>query len=223
MSSSNLKLKRSGQMPERAFQRLVEAVLKGDVKGGMILREVRLARQWKIGRTPLREALRRAAESGFVLLRPNRPPIVHAPSEQDIRDLYELRELLEMRAFHIAWPQITTEDIRGVEKLASQANPSTGKRWQKRSLRFDVALHELWTKQCTNTWIANDLRRHYRLLHVFINWFGRSDETLLAAYREHVGILDALKRQNEQEAGELLRAHIRRAASVVGANVPKVI
>ncbi len=95
MSSPLRKLRRSGQTADQIFRRLIEAILSGEFPNGSVIREARLARDWKTGRTPLREAMRRAAESGFIVLRPNQAPIVRPLTADDIRDLYELREVLE--------------------------------------------------------------------------------------------------------------------------------
>lgn len=215
MPSNSRKLKRLGLGAEKAFQLLIEAILNGKFNGGDTLREVRLARQWKVGRTPLREAMRRAAESGFVVLRTNRAPIVRILSMEDINNLYELRELLELYAFDMAWKHLTSENISGLEELARQSVPFSSKGWQKQCLRFDAAMHELWTSLCGNKWLADDLHRHYRLVRVFIGWSGRNEELLVAAYHEHLQIFNAIKSQNKQLTGELLRSHIRHAAELV--------
>ncbi len=62
------KLKRAGTTARRLFERLTQDILRGGLVGGQPLREARLAREWAVSRTPLREALRRAAEAGFVVL-----------------------------------------------------------------------------------------------------------------------------------------------------------
>lgn len=223
MPSNSRKLKRPGLGAEKAFQLLIEAILNGKFNGGDTLREIRLARQWKVGRTPLREAMRRAAESGFVVLRTNRAPIVRILSMEDINNLYEIRELLELYAFDIAWDHLTSEDIQGLEELAQKSVPFSSKGWQKQCLRFDAAMHELWTRLCGNKWLAEDLGRHYKLVRVFIGWSGQNEQLLVTAYHEHLQIFNAIKKQNKQHASELLRSHIRHAAELVGQTLSRSV
>lgn len=215
MASQQRKLKRSGQSAEQAFKHLIEAILDGDFPGGARLREVRLAREWKIGRTPLREAMRRAAENGFVVLRPNHTPIVRLLSEDDIRNIYELREVLELHAFHKAWPNITARDVQSLENLAARAKPKLHRNWRRLCFQFDVDLHQLWSRRCGNEWLARDLQRHYQLLRIFINWIGHDMDALIIGYEDHVNILKAVKEHNQQAALDLLRSHIRLSAKEI--------
>jgi DNA-binding GntR family transcriptional regulator len=123
MSSPRSKLKRPGQTADRVFHRLIEAILSGEFPSGSVAREACIARNWNISRTPLREAMRRAAESGFIVLRPNQPPLVRPLTAENARDLYALRELLELHALRLAWPRFTEEAIRPLAALAAQAKP----------------------------------------------------------------------------------------------------
>ena len=66
--------KRTADTAEQVFQRLVEAILTGELEGGAVVPEAKLARQWHVSRTPLREAVRRVAEAGLLILRPTKPP-----------------------------------------------------------------------------------------------------------------------------------------------------
>ena len=69
MSSAGvIQIRRTGTTARRLFERLTRNILRGELVGGQPLREARLAREWDVSRTPLREALRRAAEAGFVVL-----------------------------------------------------------------------------------------------------------------------------------------------------------
>ena len=70
--------KRKADTAKQVFQRLVEAILTGELESGIALREASLAREWNVSRTPLREAVRRAAEGGLLVLRPNQPPLIRS-------------------------------------------------------------------------------------------------------------------------------------------------
>lgn len=80
-------VKRTAHQEEDAFLRLRNAVLTGAFSEGAPLMEARLAREWGIGRTPFRQAVRRAAEFGYLTLRPNKPPIIRRLSADDIKNI----------------------------------------------------------------------------------------------------------------------------------------
>ncbi len=216
MSSAHRnKLKRYGQTADQIFQRLIEAILSGEFPNGSVVRESRLARTWGTSRTPLREAMRRASEGGFMVLRPNQAPLVRPLTAEDIRDLYALRELLELHALHLAWPHLTEEAIQSLGTLAAQAKPGGARDWPKRCLKFDLALHGLWRQYCGNSWLIADLERHYRFLRIFQCWIGRDLKHLAKAYSEHSAILEAIQKRDQAEAIALLSKHIQESAKMV--------
>lgn len=221
MSSTSRKLKRSGQTADQIFQRLIEAILIGEFPSGSVVRESRLARTWRIGRTPLREAMRRAAESGFIVLRPNQAPIIRPLTAEDIRDLYDLREVLELHALDLAWPHFHDGEIESLHTLATQSKPTGARDWTKRCLKFDLALHGLWMQRCGNSWLVASLEGHYRFLRIFQRWIGQNPTSLAKSYDEHLAILDALEKRDKAQALAKLRRHIQASAKLVEAALPK--
>ena len=207
---------RSAGTAEAVFQRLVAAVLAGQLPAGQPVREAQLARRWRVSRTPMREAVRRAAEAGFLILRPNQAPLVRALSDADIDALYDLRGLLELHAFELAWPRFTDAAIK--ELVAQAQTVAVGKpSWQQRCLELDRALHEFWLGRCGNPWLERDLRRHYQFLRIFQRWAGQDETGLRQAYREHLAVLDAIQHGDRGTATNLLREHIAASAAIVKA------
>jgi len=221
MSSTTRPLKRSGQTADQIFDRLIEAILSGEFPSGSVVREAPLARDWKVSRTPLREAVRRAAESGFIVLRPNQAPIIRLLTAEDIRDLYDLREVLELHALNLAWPHLSDGQIKSLRALATRARPRDARDWPQRCLKFDLALHGLWTQRCGNSWLVADLERHYQFLRIFQSWIGRDLGALAKSYDEHLAILDALEAGDQTEAVARLRRHIQASARLVEEALPK--
>jgi DNA-binding GntR family transcriptional regulator len=221
MSSPKRQLKRSGQTAGQLFDRLIEAILNGDFPSGSVVHEAPLARDWKVSRTPLREAMRRAAESGFIVLRPNQAPIIRPLTAADIRGLYDLREVLEMHALDLAWPHLNDGQLKSLRVLATQAQPRQARDWPGRCLKFDLALHGLWMDRCGNPWLVADLERHYQFLRIFQNWIGLDPRALAASYDDHVAILDALEQREKTEALARLRRHIQASASLVEEALPR--
>lgn len=213
-------LKRPGTTANGAFERLIEGILRGDLVGGQPLREARLAREWNISRTPLREAVRRAAEAGVMVLRPNQAPIVRELTGRDIDAMYDLRALLETHALRLAWSRIGSAPVRRLSEQAAAADPGVGRRWRQRSLRFDRALHRAWTQRCGNQWLQADLKRQHQFWSVFQNWVGHDEQALRKAYTEHLEILGAICAGNRSRAVHALQRHLRTSAVAVKRVLP---
>jgi DNA-binding GntR family transcriptional regulator len=208
------KLKRPADIAEHVFQRLVEAILQGEFVSGQPLREAALARAWHVSRTPLREAVRRAAENGLLILRPNQAPLIRPFSIEDVRMLYDLREVLEDFALDTAWPALLGESCSRMMTLARRITPHQG-RWQERSLEFDIRLHHWWTEHCGNPWLRADLAQHFQFLRIFQRWIGRDPAAVLQGYYEHLAVLEAIQNRDRRQARSALKLHIRNSAQLV--------
>ncbi|HEX6027009.1 MAG TPA: GntR family transcriptional regulator [Solirubrobacter sp.] len=103
--------------PVRVRDLLEEAILEGDLKPGQRLRAEALAQRFGTSRTPIREALLQLEAQGLVDVEPNRGAVVRAFDRDDLRDLYELRALLEPRAAALAARNIDDADIERLEEL----------------------------------------------------------------------------------------------------------
>jgi DNA-binding GntR family transcriptional regulator len=212
--------KRRADTADRAFKRLAHGILSGALPIGAPLREARLAREWDISRTPLREAIRLAAAAGMVVLRPNQAPIVRHLTPADIEAIYDLRALLEPHALKLAWSRIDSAQINrlgDLEAAAARSADGGGRQWTAACLGFDHALHQTWTQRCGNSWLRRDIERQHHFWGIFQHWVARDTEALLKAYNEHVEILGALRSKDRSRARRLLRRHILSSAAAAKA------
>src|SRR5437870_10914880 len=94
-----------------ATELIREAIIDGRVEPGRRLKEEELARELGISRTPVREALLILQAEGLVVGTPNRGAIVRAHDSDDLRDLYDLRALLEGHGARLAAARISDEEV----------------------------------------------------------------------------------------------------------------
>ena len=96
---------------EVVFQTLRRGILRGDLKPGERLMEIRLANRLGVSRTPIREAIRMLEHEGLVVNIPRRGAQVSRITEKDLRDVLEVREGLEDLAVTLACERMTEEDL----------------------------------------------------------------------------------------------------------------
>ena len=92
------------------------------------MRESRLATEWNIGVPPLREAVRRMAATGYLILQPNRAPVVRKLSADDIREIYAIRDLIECFALRRSWKTIRKRDFERLDGLVAKAKAAMTKK-----------------------------------------------------------------------------------------------
>jgi DNA-binding GntR family transcriptional regulator len=96
-------------LTERVADHLRDAIARGELQPGQPVRQAHLAKRLGVSPAPLREALRQLESEGFVTFRSFAGAIVTPWSEDEIRELADLRILLEGYALRIAGPALTTE------------------------------------------------------------------------------------------------------------------
>jgi DNA-binding GntR family transcriptional regulator len=99
---------------------LRSAILSGEYPRGSRLPQVEVAEAFGVSPVPLREALVALGREGLVVRQPRRGWFVVRLEENDIREIYELRSLLEEKALRDAFPRLTDEDRTTLEELTSK-------------------------------------------------------------------------------------------------------
>ncbi|MCC5578133.1 GntR family transcriptional regulator [Microtetraspora sp. AC03309] len=99
-----------------AYEQIRQAIVEGRYLPGQRLIEQRIAKEFELSRTPVRESLRMLEAEGLVHSEPNRGAVVRSVSVEELADLYALRALLESFAAELAAARITDEDLARIDE-----------------------------------------------------------------------------------------------------------
>jgi DNA-binding GntR family transcriptional regulator len=157
----------------------------------------------------LREALQRLEAEGLVMLRPRRGYIVTSLDPEEIKDIFDIRMMLEERAGHLATLRASAEDVAEVEKLLramdglSIANAKDATRFAERNRAFHERLYAS-SGRAQLCRLMNTLRTNVeRYIRIGAQIAGNLDRVR----KEHQQIFDAFKRRDAQTVGRLCREH----------------
>ena len=98
-----------------AYAQIRQAIVEGRYPPGQRLVEQRIAEEFALSRTPVREALRRLEAEGLVVSEPNRGAVVRDVSVEDVADLYGLRARLEAYAAELAAGRIEPQQVEQLD------------------------------------------------------------------------------------------------------------
>ena len=105
-----------------AHDRLRDAILAGELKPGEVISQVKVAEDFGISRTPLREAIRMLEREGLLEGEPNKRVRVASFSIEDMQELYALRVTVEALGIRLTVPQLSDDDLAELdEKLVQMA------------------------------------------------------------------------------------------------------
>lgn len=159
---------------------LRDAIGSGALKPGQRIVEQDLAEQLGVSRLPIREAIRQLEHEGLLESIPHKGAVVATVSEQDIREMFSLRDALETLAAGLVAQRASPGEVNQLQAIVDQMREQSERRDFDRLFEIDTEFH---TQLCT-------FSRHERLLKhwnlVYGQW--RALDSLM----DEVPILDAL-------------------------------
>lgn len=202
--------RRSPDSPSRsevAYQQIRQAIQVGLIEPNIHLSEVDLAEWLNMSRTPVREAMRRLESEGLVVNQPFRGAVVRTLDESHIRELYAVRELLEVAA--VGWCALHANhaNIRAIRDVLEEEARSLEE--PRALIDLNRRFHHEICKGAHNQFLVKTLgaiQSSFALL-------GKSnllrEDRARAAHREHRAILDAIEKRDREKAEEVARTHVQ--------------
>lgn len=197
---------------DEVAQALRERIYAGIYAPGATLRQERIAAEFGISRTPLREAFRVLERDGLVVNKPGSGVRVATADLPKLLDGYAVREAMDGVAARHAAERATPAEIEQLAKLLDRQkmliedwNPSA---YSQSNVDFHLAI----IGAARNASLASLVPLLHLTSQVFAPAFALSSERAGAAVAEHNDILDAIRKRRPDEAERVARAHIHRTA-----------
>ncbi len=190
---------------EEVAELLRQRIFRRELQPGSWIDELKIAEEYGISRTPLREALKVLAAEGLVTMKVRRGAYVTEVSEKDLANVYHLLGLLEADAAAVVARTASAEQLAELRGLHAELAAATGDRdhFFELNERFHLRLLEIADNRWRDQMVA-DLRKVMKLnRHNSLFKSGRMQESLA----EHQRILDALLARDADAAQARMREH----------------
>lgn len=196
-------------------ERLRQRIFQRELEPGSWIDELKIAEEYGISRTPLREALKVLAAEGLVTMKVRRGAYVTEVSRQDLSDVYHLLSLLESDAAGVVAGKATPQELAELQDLHQQleraalpdapGSTSNTDAFFAVNERFHMRLLEIANNRWRDQMVA-DLRKVMKLNRQnSLLKSGRVKESLA----EHRAIMKALAARNAEDAAQRMREHFR--------------
>lgn len=202
------KVARPVQLRQSVYEELVELVVAGRLRPGQHLVETELARHLGVSRQPVREALHRLHAEGWIELRPNEGAFVHVPTDQEVDELLDARELLEAEAARLAARKASRDQVAQLRAICREGESAVRGGDAGRFVAVNNDFHGALAGIAGNTvlvllaeFVARRARWYYRLVAPL-----RMQESC----EEHTEIAEAIAAADQDRAGKVAWAHIER-------------
>lgn len=190
---------------EEVAELLRQRIFNRELTPGSWIDELKIAEEYGISRTPLREALKVLAAEGLVTMKVRRGAYVTEVNEKDLRDVYHLLSLLESDAAGVVAESATASQLQELKALHAQLEASVSDR--DRFFEVNEQFHLRLLELADNRWriqMVADLRKVMKLnRHNSLFKSGRLQDSL----QEHRDLMAALSARNPTLARERMQAH----------------
>jgi DNA-binding GntR family transcriptional regulator len=210
--------RRGSSRSHEAYEALRTAIVGAEIPAGTPVNEGEWADRLGMSRTPVREALNRLRQEGLVETVPHRGTFVREASLEDLREIFELRKVLECLAAEEAVARLSEAEIVGAEAawVALAASLESGAVPDFETVgRLDNAFHMMIVNHCTNARLRDFMHGlnqevlRYQLLTARL--LGDVRNTV----QQHLALARVLKERDAQLFVEALREHISGAEAVI--------
>ncbi|WP_311220761.1 MULTISPECIES: GntR family transcriptional regulator [unclassified Acidovorax] len=199
---------------EEVAEQLRQRIFKRELEPGSWIDELKIAEEFGISRTPLREALKVLAAEGLVTMKLRRGAYVTEVSDKDLRDVYHLLSLLESDAAGVVAAQASDAQLQELQALHEGLAAAVEDRDRFFALneRFHMRLLELAGNRWRNQMVA-DLRKVMKLnRHNSLLKAGRIEESLA----EHRAVMAAIEGRDPAAAISQMQAHFSHGLQAAG-------
>ena len=190
------------------FNTLRQAILRGELKPGERLMEIKLANKLGVSRTPIREAIRKLELEGLVLIIPRRGAEVAQITEKSLRDVLEVRRSLEALSVRLACERMGAQGLSELKKAEEDFEKVLGHDDITVVAEADVAFHDV-------IYLATDNQRLIQLLSNFREQMYRYRAEYLKRkechpkrLEEHREIIRAIENSEVEQATRITCQHI---------------
>ncbi|WP_062649584.1 GntR family transcriptional regulator [Streptomyces maremycinicus] len=193
------KIEPLGAVRERVLGSLRQEIIAGSLRPGDRLVERELADRFGVSRVPVREAIRALVAEGFVLFETPRRTVVRPLSPTDVKELFELREALEVYAAGLAAARATPEDLTELRALLASAASATAAGDAETITDINTRFHDRLLAMAGNTLLISVMEPVAGRLQ----WLTRRNEEWPQLLTEHQDLYDAIASGDPDRA----RAH----------------
>jgi len=198
----------------RLQQLLREDILEGRIPAGSRLKVSDIAARYATSTNPAREALQGLEGEGLVIISPNRGARVRIINEDFVRNIFDLRGLIEPYLVRGFAEFARAEDVTALEALQQDCQDAVDAGDYPAFHRANVAFHDFLTEHHHNVEAVKTMKRH----SAWIRALSRRSPLTLANMRrsnaEHWELVEAVRRGDQEAAAATIERHIANSLAV---------
>ncbi|MGB6102791.1 MAG: GntR family transcriptional regulator [Pusillimonas sp.] len=196
---------------------LREQILRGELRHGEVLSENKLAAEFDVSRTPVREALRILMEEGLVEMLPGRKVRVVIPRLEDITEIYQIRWVLESAALRELGenPVLAKKVCKEMKACLARARLALADEDTHQLALANENFHGVLISALRNQRISAQFKAIHNLITLYRSHTLKSNNWAVAGDEEHIQLVALIEAEKIDEAMALLKQHLCKAKKIL--------
>ena len=211
LKQPKIKSRGTENLSARVYNEIKNLILCNEVMPGQKLHHQQLSERLGVSRTPVREALTRLVQEGYVAFLPNRGFTCKEIRMQEAEELYDLREALEAFAVQKAIENLTDTGLDQLREKMDLYGADVQNRFTRERLMYDQDIHLAIAHLAGNETLKKTLGHVFERIVLKRRTDGLYDAARgVNAHQQHLRLFRAMEQRNVAEAVNIVRAHIRK-------------
>jgi DNA-binding GntR family transcriptional regulator len=191
---------------------LKNKIINNELSQGKRIHLVSLSNELGVSGTPVREALHKLEREGLLKNIPNRGFFVTEIKEKDVREIFQIREALEVLAIRLSTPLFTKKDIDTMENLMKKSKLALKNNNRQVFINCDRVMHSLIIQRSGNKRLSDIIENLSDFVHALrirkISGL-KGRERVHLAIQEHEALLEAIKEKDIEKASMTMSTHLK--------------
>jgi len=192
---------------QQAYRELKKLIVTGKLQPGEKVIMSKLAEQYEISRTPLREALRQLQSEGLIIQEHSTMRIVEI-NKEDFLNLYQTRIVLEKEVIKSIVSIIPEDEFPNIEAVLAESEKAIKEGDPYKILELNTQFHEMLMNYCPNPRLIQLLNYIRSLLLIYRANINKKVKNNKEIYEEHQEILAALKSRDINRSIKVIETHM---------------
>lgn len=192
-------------LKKKAYAAIRAKIVNCEYMPDTFLNEAALMKELEVSRTPIREAVSRLEQENLVRIIPKKGIIVSSLSLSNVKEVYQVRELLEPFIIRLWGAQVSQETLAAYQDKLLKTSQETPERERH---MIDYELHRIISDRCENQYFVQLLGNVYDQSHRIRILSGKLQQRLEDTRTEHVLIVERLLSGDSEGAAKAMEIHL---------------
>lgn len=193
---------------QKVYYNIKDQIVTLKLLPGQNLLEDTLRSEFNVSRTPVRMALCKLEQEGFVSHRPNYGYFVRDMRLNHIQSLFQLREFLEVPAVRLACQHATEEELNNFQNFVKEIDDEINSKNFEAAIKMGVEFHHRIAIMSKNEILCDLIRGLNEKISMVARMILQSEQHMIQSHAEHKNILKFMSKRDAEKAADLMQEHV---------------